>query len=322
MTTPSPLILGTRGSRLALIQTEAVLGALRAAFPGIDASLKVIKTSGDWKPEDGEKRLSEADGGKGLFVKEIEQAVLAAAVHAGVHSLKDVPSFLPMGAQVAHVLERANPMDVFISRTGDDLMALPSGSVVGTSSLRRQAIVKKLRPDLVVVPLRGNVPTRLDKVRSGQVDAAILAAAGLDRLGPDAYAVDLTYTKMDPALMLPACGQGIIGIETRTDDTDTLAVMDKINHMPTCLCAAAERQVLQILDGDCHTPIGAFATLQNEHMYIRAMVATPDGHTSYQAERQGSVKTVDDALALAQDLGMDVRGHAPQGLLPQRRTGT
>ncbi len=323
MTLPSSLTFGTRGSKLALAQTDLVLQRLAANAPAIQTSARVIKTSGDWKPEDGEKRLSETEGGKGLFVKEIEQAILSGAVQAGVHSLKDVPSFLPQGLQIIHVLPRAHPGDVFISRNGDDLMTLPSGSVVGTSSLRRQAILKKLRPDLIVAPLRGNVPTRLEKVRAGQVDATILAAAGIERLGRENLGADgLTFIMMDPAMMLPACGQGIIGVETRSDDHATCAALDQIHDINTGFCAAAERLVLQILDGDCHTPIGAFATLHQGTMHLRAMIATPDGVHAYQAERTGAVSNLRDALALAQDLGDDVRAHAPCGLLPERRTGT
>lgn len=320
---PPALVLGTRGSRLALTQTDLVMAALASARPGIAVHPRIIKTSGDWKPEDGEKRLSEAEGGKGLFVKEIEQALLDGKVQAGVHSLKDVPSFLPEGAQVVHTLARADPHDVLITRDQHNLMTLPSGSVIGTSSLRRQALIKKNRPDLVVVPFRGNVPTRMEKVLAGQVDATILAAAGLVRLGQAAIGAEgLTLTALDPSEMLPACGQGVIGIETRVDDTATVAIMNDIHHRETGLCVLAERRVLQILDGDCHTPIGAYATLTGDQMYLRALVATPDGAQCYQAERQGTVKTPADVVVMANDLGQEIRAHAPCGLLPERRTGT
>lgn len=323
MVSSLPLILGTRGSRLALAQTDLVLQALTIAAPNLQASPRIIKTSGDWKPEDGEKRLSEVEGGKGLFVKEIEQALIDGVIHAGVHSLKDVPSFLPDGLQVVHTLKRADPRDVFIARDGYDLMTLPSGSVVGTSSLRRQAMIKKLRPDLVVVPFRGNVPTRLEKVKVGQVDATILASAGIDRLGRDTLGTEgLALTLMDSALMLPACGQGIVGIETRIEDTETVDIMNRLTDRETAFCAMAERIILQILDGDCHTPIGAYATLTNGQMWIRALVATPDGEECYQAERQSTISSLDEVQALARDLGDDVRAHAPCGLLPERRTGT
>lgn len=321
--TLTSLLLGTRGSRLALAQTELVLAGLRAAHPALAVTFEIIKTSGDWKPEDGERRLAENEGGKGLFVKEIEQAILATRVHAGVHSLKDVPSFLPEGLGVDITLPRADARDVFICRDGDDLMSLKAGAVIGTASLRRQAIVKKLRPDLQVVPLRGNVPTRLDKLRQGQVDAIILANAGMSRLGPEIMPLnDIRCTLLDTAMMLPACGQGIIGIETRLMDDDVRQALFSIHHANTGICAAAERKILQILDGSCQTPIGAYATLVDGSMHVRSIVAMPDGTGAYQAERQGSVRTVDDAVRLAADLGAEMRAHAPAGLLPECRTGT
>jgi hydroxymethylbilane synthase len=174
-----------------------------------------------------------------------------------------------------------------------------------------------------VVPLRGNVPTRLDKIRQGQVDATVLAQAGLKRLGPDVLgATSLRAMLLEPAVMLPSCGQGVIAVESRLDDAATRTVLDDIHHRPTGMCVTAERIILQILDGDCHTPIGAHATLKDGIMSIAAMVATPDGDQSYFAERQGSTRTLEDVQALANDLGNDVRAHAPKGLLPQRRTGT
>lgn len=321
--TISTFLLGTRGSKLALTQTTLVADTIRAAIPGQDVQAEIIKTSGDWKPEQGETRLAEAEGGKGLFVREIEQAIVSSRVHAGVHSLKDVPSFLPKGLVIEHVLKRADPRDVFISREGADLMALPAGAVVGTASLRRQAIIMKLRPDLKVAPVRGNVPTRLEKLRERQFDAIILANAGLSRLGADI--VNLTglgVFVMEPSVMLPACGQGIIGVEMREEDDETRSLLDRIHHQETGFCAAAERRVLQILDGSCHTPIGAFATLDQGQMQMGAFVASPDGVQAYQAERSAFVTTLFDVLALADDLGSDVRAHAPAGILPEVRTGT
>lgn len=318
------LILGTRGSKMALAQTDQVMSLIQTANPGLTCTPRIIKTSGDWKPEDGEKRLADSLGGKGLFVKEIEQALLDGVVRVGVHCLKDVPSFLPAGLGVDHVLKRDDPRDMFISRTNDDLYTLPSGSVVGTSSLRRQSIIKKLRPDLVVTTLRGNVPTRIEKLKSKQIDAMVLSYSGLVRLG----LADLTTTEglyggpLDPSVMLPACGQGAIAIETRLDDTETRAMIDRIHHRETGLCVSAERMVLQTLDGNCNTPIGAYATLEHGQMYIRAFIALPDGTESYQAERMGPVKSIEDAHAMAFDLAQDVLGHAPEGLLTVCRTGT
>lgn len=320
---PTVLTLGTRGSRLALRQTDLVCAALGQAWPDLTCIPHIIRTSGDWKPEHGETRLSEQAGGKGLFVKEIEEALRAKVVHAGVHSLKDMPSILPNGLGVDHVLPRADARDVFISRTGDDLLALPSGAVVGTASLRRQAVVKGARADLTVVTLRGNINTRLEKLRDGQVDAIILAQAGLSRLDLHETLSSLHVTPLDPSLMLPACGQGIIGIETHLDDQVTRQCLDAIHDPATGLCAVAERRVLQILDGDCRTPVGAYAIWAGkDQLHLRAMVARPDGTDSYAAERQGPVVTPADAIAMANDLGAEMRANAPAGILPACRTGT
>lgn len=320
----SKFFLGTRGSKLALAQTALVMDAIRAALPGQEVGAEIIKTSGDWKPEQGETRLSEVEGGKGLFVREIEQAILSGRVHAGVHSLKDVPSFLPADLVVNHVLNRADPRDVLISREGADVMGLPSGAVIGTASLRRQAMIKKWRPDLEVMPVRGNVQTRLEKLRDGPFDAIILANAGLSRLGSDvADSMNgFGVFVLDPMVMLPACGQGIIAMEIYEKDEKTRMILDKIHHVETGLCAAAERCVLQILDGSCHTPIGAYAVLTQGRMKMSAFVASPDGVQSYQSEREGPVTMMKDALVLATDLGDDVRAHAPAGVLPVHRTGT
>lgn len=319
----STLLLGTRGSKLALAQTALVTQSIADALPAQNVAHDIIKTSGDWKPEDGERRLAEVEGGKGLFVREIEQAIAAGRVHAGVHSLKDVPSFLPDGLVIEHFLKRADPRDVFISRDGKGLMDLPAGALVGTASLRRQAIIKKLRPDVNVAPVRGNVPTRLEKLRSSQFDAILLANAGLQRLGSDTADLNgLGVMVLEPDVMLPACGQGIIGIEIRTEDSATRAVLDKIHDHETGLCATAERRVLQILDGSCQTPIGAFARMQGNRMHLVAFVATPDGVHAYQAERTEVVTDVATALALGNDLGAEVRAHAPDGVLPALRTGT
>jgi hydroxymethylbilane synthase len=321
--TVSSLIIGTRGSRMALTQADMVTAGLVTANPGLACETKVIKTSGDWKPVDGERRLSEQEGGKGLFIKEIEQEILNGAVHLGVHSLKDVPSFLPGGLAVDIVLKRPDPRDMFIGRPGHDLFTLPAGSVVGTASLRRQAVLMKLRPDLNVVPLRGNVPTRLEKIRAGMVDAAILSYSGIERLGMSLLAEhDLVGMPIPVDIMLPACGQGIVCLETRLTDNATREICQKINDSETAWCAAAERHVLQILDGSCHTPIGAYATLQGARMCVRAMVAMPDGSDTYAAERTDTVQSFEDVINLAGIVGMDVRTHAPDGVLPVYATGT
>ncbi len=320
----SSLVLATRGSKMALVQTDHVMATLSRKHANLECIPRIIKTSGDWKPEDGEKRLSEVAGGKGLFAKEIEVAILEGVAHAGVHSLKDLPSFLPDGLVVDHMLPRDDPRDMLISKTPDDLFTLPSGAVVGTSSLRRQAIIKKLRPDLVVTVLRGNVPTRIEKLKAGQVDAMVLSYSGLLRLGiMDISASEGVYgSLLDPAIMLPACGQGVIAIETRANDTETRTFFDAIHDKDTGICVGAERRVLQILNGDCHTPVGVYAILSAKNLHIRAMIAAPDGSESYQSERSEAIGSMADALEIAEDLGHEIAKRAPAGVLPERQTGT
>jgi hydroxymethylbilane synthase len=272
MKTPC-LKIGTRGSPLALKQTAMVEDALRAVHPHLTVQLVIIKTSGDWKPEDGEKRLSEIEGGKGLFVREIEKALMDGAIDCAVHSTKDMPSFLPDGLALDHMLERANPFDAFICRKYSSFMALPEGATVGSTSLRRQAFLLSKRPDLKGVPLRGNVQTRIAKLDEGQVDATFLALSGLQRLGIDG---DFVHP-LNAADILPACGQGTISIETRSNDLPVRDLLSCLHHEETGLCTFTERAALQILDGSCHTPIGSFARFEDGKMQFDLAVASPDG---------------------------------------------
>lgn len=276
------LKIGTRGSPLALRQTEMVEHALNKAHPALKTERVIIKTSGDWKPEDGETKLSEADGGKGLFAREIEAALLAGEIDCAVHSMKDMASFLPEGLSLDHTLERADPRDAFVSFQYGYFEDLPKGANVGSSSLRRQSYILSQRPDLNVSPIRGNVHTRLAKVRDGQFDATFLAMAGLDRLG---ISGDFIHPVED---MIPACGQGIVTIETRTADKKVRALLDAIHHEVTGYAGYIERAALQILDGSCHTPIGAYARLEDGLMVFDLVVGSADGQRVY-AER-GAVK--------------------------------
>jgi hydroxymethylbilane synthase len=277
MKTPA-LKIGTRGSPLALIQTAMVEDALRAAHPELTIQRVVIKTSGDWKPEDGEKRLSEIEGGKGLFVREIEKALMDGSIDCAVHSTKDMPSFLPEGLALEHMLPRANPFDAFICRKYSSFMDLPRGAVVGTTSMRRQAFLLAKRPDLKVVPLRGNVQTRIAKLDEGQVDATFLAMAGLQRLN---LAGESFVHPLGADDMLPACGQGTISVETRDNDLPTHDLLSCLHHSETGLCTFVERLGLQILDGSCHTPIGAFARYEDGKMRFDLEVASTDGAQLY-----------------------------------------
>ena len=306
-----PLRIGTRGSKLALIQAGMVADALKAAHPGLEVETVVIQTSGDWKPEQGETRLSEAEGGKGLFAREIEQAILAGSVDCGVHSLKDMPAVLPEGLVIHHTLERADVRDVLIlNEPCRNIEDLPKGTTIGTSSLRRQAILLSLRNDLKISPLRGNVPTRIEKIRAKQVDAGVLAYAGLVRLGLESEASLI----LEPEIMLPAATQGIIGIEIRTGDNLVSGLFDSIHHRETGWAAAAERAALATLDGSCRTPIGAYATLSGSDLYLRVLVASPDGARLFRDEQSGPVQSDDDAANLGRLVGLRLKARVPQDI--------
>lgn len=308
---PQKLRIGTRGSQLALTQTRLVESALKFAHPDLQIEIVEILTSGDWKPAHGETRLMEAKGGKGQFAHEIEQRILGGDIDCGVHSLKDMPSFLPEGLKIEHFMPREDPRDVFISQKYKTLTDMPVGAVIGTSSLRRQAFVLAQRPDLKIVPLRGNVPTRLEKLAQGQVDGMYLAMAGLSRLGLTSHATHI----LDADEFLPACGQGIIGVECRIGDKEVSALFDKISCAQTALAATAERAALQVLDGSCHTPVGAYARLENGRMTLRVAVAEPDGTAMFADKIEGPVVTLEDARTMGQVIGHRLKPRLPAGIL-------
>lgn len=301
------LKIGTRGSPLALVQTSMVEAKLRAVNPELQIERVIIKTSGDWKPSDGETRLSETAGGKGLFALEIEEALLADKIDCAVHSLKDMSSFLPDGLAIDHVLEREDPRDAFICLKADHFMDLPQGAVVGTSSLRRQAFLMEKRPDLKSVPLRGNVHTRIEKLKEGQVDATFLAMAGLKRLGLSENFIH----PIDDAEILPACAQGIVGIEARIDDEEMRNLLDQIHHAPTGLCAAMERAALQTLDGSCRTPIGSYARFKGEDILFDLKVASCDGRRVYADQMIVRVKTMEEAARAGHDIASKLKPNIP-----------
>ncbi len=261
--------------------------------------LTVIRTTGDVIQD---RTLADA-GGKGLFTKEIEEALRADAIDLAVHSAKDVPTVLPDGLILTAVLPREDARDVFIGRTVKTLRELPAGAVVGTASLRRQAIVKRLRPDLEVVPIRGNVDTRLRKLGEGVVDATLLALAGLKRLGlTDAASSIFTLEEF-----LPAVGQGIVAIETRADDGRTRTLLEAINHAETAIALAAERAFLAVLDGSCRTPIAGHATVADGRLRLRGLIAKPDGSESFECLREGMSR---EAVALGTDAGAELKQRA------------
>lgn len=293
-----PLRLGTRGSPLALAQAHETRNRLLSALgPGApEIEIVEIKTTGDRILD---RALSEA-GGKGLFTKEIEEALLAGTIDFAVHSSKDMPTLLPDGLVFDHFLPREDVRDVFISRKYASLADMPAGSVVGTASLRRQALVKRLRPDLEVVTYRGNVQSRLRKLDEGVVDATLLALAGLNRLD----LADVATAVLDVDDFPPAVGQGAIGIETRAGDEATRAALATIHHEPTALALGAERAMLAALDGSCRTPIAAHATIDGERMRLRGMILTPDGATVHEDVREGRAV---DGIALGRDLGLHLK---------------
>lgn len=290
--------LGTRGSPLALAQARTVRAQLAEAT-GLDPAaveICVIKTSGD-RIQD--RPLAEA-GGKGLFTKEIEDALIARDIDLAVHSAKDVPTLLPDGLALAGCLAREDVRDVFISRTASSIAALPAGAVVGTASLRRQAQVKRLRPDLRVVSFRGNVETRLRKIEAGEVDATLLALAGLRRLGLVAAATCILGIDE----FLPAVGQGAIAIETRAGDERIRTLLAGINHPPTATALAAERAFLAALDGSCRTPIAGHAVITGSTVRLHGMIIRPDGSEAHEAVREGHIR---DAAMLGDDAGRELR---------------
>ncbi len=295
------LRIGSRGSPLALAQSREVKSRIAAAA-GLDPErieVKIISTTGDVIQD---RPLSEA-GGKGLFTKEIEEALLAGTIDLAVHSSKDMPTALPDGLVLSAFLPREDARDAFIGRKAKSLRALPAGAVVGTASLRRQAMVKRLRPDLAIVPLRGNVETRLRKIEAGEADATLLAVAGLKRLGLLEKADEL----LDIDAFLPAVGQGAIGIETRTDDAATRTLVARINDADTATALAAERAFLAVLDGSCRTPIGGHGRVNAGVVRFRGMIVRPDGSEAYEVSREGRS---DDAAKLGADAGRELKARA------------
>jgi hydroxymethylbilane synthase len=286
------LRIGSRGSPLALVQAREVQNRLAAAC-GLDAKrieIKVIRTTGDVVQD---RPLNEL-GGKGLFTKEIEEALLRGAIDLAVHSSKDMTTVLPAGLVLSAFLPREDARDAFISRKAKTLRDLPAGAVLGTASLRRQALAKRLRPDLAIVPLRGNVETRLRKIEAGEADATLLAVAGLKRLGLLAAATAL----LDIDEFLPAVGQGAIGIETRADDTATRALVAKIDDADTATAVTTERAFLAVLDGSCRTPIGGHARVSDNVVRFRGIIVKPDGSAAFEVLREGP-------RAQAAELGAD-----------------
>lgn len=302
----APLLrLGTRGSPLALTQTGLVRDALATAVPALAApgaiEIVAIKTTGDVIQD---RPLSEA-GGKGLFVKEIEEALLRGRIDAAVHSMKDMPTAQPPGLAISAFLPREDARDVLIAGDLARIDDLPQGAIVGTSALRRKALLLHRRPDLRIVTLRGNVDTRLARRADGTVQATILALAGLKRLGRTGVG-----TAIPEAEMLPAVGQGAVCIEAREDDARTRGWLAAIDHESTAVCVRAEHAMLVVLDGSCRTPIAGHAILTGGRVHLRGLIARPDGSVVIETERHGSIS---DAAALGRDAGEELKRRGGPG---------
>ena len=292
--------IGSRGSVLARWQAEHVQALLAAR--GQECRIHIITTTGD-RVQD---RRLDSVGGKGAFLKEIEEAMLAGEVDLAVHSLKDVPTGLPDGLGLCAILERADPRDVLVSARGTRFADLPGGSVIGTSSLRRQCQVRALRPDLEVTDLRGNVDTRIRKLRDGRCDAIVLALAGLERLGRAGEATEV----LDPATFIPAPGQGAITLECRSDDSAVAAMVAPLHHSPTAREVEAERALLRLLGGGCNVPIGAHATTHGDELQLTAFVGRADGSSLVRSERRGT-----DPAALGRAVADDLLARGAEALL-------
>lgn len=285
------MLIATRKSELALWQAEHVAGLLRNLDPDLDVELLPLSTRGD---EITDRPLATL-GGKGLFTKTLEAALFDGRADIAVHSLKDVPAELPDGMSLAAVTARGNPRDAFISPRYPSLEALPQGARVGSASLRRQCQLKHRRPDLDVLSVRGNVGTRLAKLKRGDFDALILAAAGLERLGLS----DEITACLDPAVSLPAIGQGTLAIECRAGDAQTEAIIARLNHAPTWTRTLAERALNRRLQGSCQVPLAGYAEIEGDRLTLDGLVGAPDGSLVLRAQREGRVED-------AEQIGIDL----------------
>lgn len=310
---PTPIIVGTRGSELALVQATATEAALAAAFPDREIHRKVIKTTGDRRTDVSLAEVAKAEGtfDKGVFIKEIEEALDAGEIDIAVHSLKDLPTVLQDRYRLAAVLERAPVRDVLVMREPGGLAALPVGAKVGTSSVRRAKQIEWMRPDVTTTDLRGNVPTRLRKLaEETDYDAILLAEAGLVRLGyipptsqgsaaePVAGIPGLFVTRLDESEFFPAAGQGAIGLEVRAGDVPSRIFAEAIGHRESWLRITAEREFLRLLDGGCHTPVGVFSTIDEDgEIFLKARVFPDEGGTPRTGEARGT-----DPISLALEL--------------------
>jgi len=283
---PDTLKIGTRGSRLALWQARWVASALKAGHPGLIVEIIPIKTTGDKILDVPLARV----GGKGLFVKEIEDALLQGRIDVAVHSMKDMPAMLPEGLEIGAVPEREDPRDVLISRLGKPLAALAPGARIGTSSLRRSVQLKHQRPDLRILSLRGNLDTRIRKLETEALDAIVVAAAGVRRMDLERHVTEY----LDESVMLPAVGQGALCLEMRKDDSDVADRVAALNHPPTRVAVDAERAFLRRMEGSCQVPIAAAGKVSGDTVFLRGLLADLDGETVLEGDHSGPAARAED----------------------------
>ncbi len=293
-TLPTKVVIATRESPLALWQAHFVKSWLEKTYPHLSVQLLGITTQGDKILDVTLNKI----GGKGLFVKELEQAMSEGRADLAVHSMKDVPMVLPEGFSLAAIGEREDPRDAFVSNRFKHPDELPAGAIVGTASLRRESQIRSLYPHLVVKPLRGNVGTRLKKLDDGEFDAIILAAAGLKRLG----LTERIACELSPEISLPAPGQGAVGIEICSDRADLMTLLAPFNHAETAACVTAERALSRRLNGSCQIPLAAYATNEEGFLRLRGLVAMPDGSHRVVAESNGSFAAADGLGRIVADL--------------------
>ncbi len=287
--------IATRKSPLALWQAEHVAALLEQTFPNVSTELVKMSTRGDKILDSPLAKI----GGKGLFVKELEQGMLDGTADLAVHSMKDVPVEFPEGLHLACIMQREDPTDAFVSNKYSAISELPEDARIGTCSLRRQCQIKERLPKAEILPLRGNVNTRLAKLDAGEFDAIILASSGLKRLGM----ADRIKDYLDPAISLPAIGQGALGLECRTNDAEINQMLETLSDQQTTICVSAERAMNARLNGGCQVPIAGFAELREGQLFMRGLVGKPDGSVLYRAEKKGAPAQAEEiGIAIAEDL--------------------
>jgi hydroxymethylbilane synthase len=301
------LLIGTRGSQLALTQAELVRVQIAALWPHEEVKLEVIKTLGD-KLSAQEAKEGTGQTVIGLFTKELDEALLSGKIRAAIHSLKDVPTMPDPGLQIGVFVKRADPSDALISRSGLSFSKLPSGAKIGTSSPRREAQIKAARPDLQVLPLRGNVDTRLRKLKDVEYDAIVIAAAGLQRLGRSSEITELLSSQ----IILPAPAQGVLGVMFRKDDAELLEKLKPLHDVPTWITARAERSFLRTLQGGCRVPVGALAMINSQDLFLEGVIAHTNGQKVLRHAMTGSIQ---DPQKLGEDLAKHFLANGAQEIL-------